>query len=378
VEQLEDRMLPSTFYAATVGDLIADIRAANASGGLNSIVLTAPPTSPYVLTAVDNSTDGPTGLPVTAANDNLTIVGNGDTIQRSTAAGTPYFRLLDVASGGSLTLQNLTVQNGVADGTATRPAAFGGGIYNQGSLILSAVTVQNNYAQGVDGIYTYTAFPELPGFRGYGGWAFGGGIASYGALTIQNGSLIQGNSATGGDGFGFWDSNAGSGGSALGGGVYVGGGAADLTGITLSGNTAQGGKGASSVDAMFASGDGGNAYGGGLCVTGGTVVNLSGSTVSSNQALGGLPDTPSFGGAAYGGGIYLERATVSLRNDTVQNNAARTIFAGSFGGGLYIYADGVGPSTVYLDTFTVAHTINNTAEVDPNIGGFGWPYTLLN
>jgi hypothetical protein len=174
--------------------------------------------------------------------------------------------------------------------------------------------------------------------------------------------------------------------------VYVGGGTADLTGITLAGNTAQGGKGGSSVDAMFASGDGGNAYGGGLCVTGGTVVNLSGSTVSSNQALGGLPaDTPTFfdawptggfGGAAYGGGIYLERATVGLRNDTVQNNAAKggsVYYSGTgFGGGLYIYADGVGPSTVYLDTFTVAHTINNTAEFDPNIGGFGWPYTLLN
>ena len=71
--------------AATVSDLIADINAANTAGGANTITLTAPTTSPYVLTAVNNTTDGATGLPVIAANDNLTIVGNGDTIERSTA-----------------------------------------------------------------------------------------------------------------------------------------------------------------------------------------------------------------------------------------------------------------------------------------------------
>jgi hypothetical protein len=53
----------------------------------------------FTLTAVDNTTDGATGLPVIAANDTLTIVGNGDTIQRSTASGIPAFRLFDVASG---------------------------------------------------------------------------------------------------------------------------------------------------------------------------------------------------------------------------------------------------------------------------------------
>ena len=43
----------------------------------------------------------------------MTIVGNGDTIERSTAASTPDFRLLDVARGGSLTLENLTLQGGM-------------------------------------------------------------------------------------------------------------------------------------------------------------------------------------------------------------------------------------------------------------------------
>src|SRR5262249_3102531 len=95
LEQLEDRTLPSAFTAFTVSDLIADIKAANNAGGTNTIRLTAPTTSPYVLTAVGNSADGPTGLPVISGGgkkvtaDNLTIVGNGDTIERTTASGTP-------------------------------------------------------------------------------------------------------------------------------------------------------------------------------------------------------------------------------------------------------------------------------------------------
>jgi hypothetical protein len=107
MEQLEDRTLPSNFSAATVADLIADINAANQQGGSNTITLVAG--NSFTLTAVDNTTDGATGLPVIAANDNLTIAGNGNTIARSTALGTLAFRLFDVAAGASLTLQNLSL-----------------------------------------------------------------------------------------------------------------------------------------------------------------------------------------------------------------------------------------------------------------------------
>src|SRR6516162_10644088 len=116
VEALEDRMVLSTFYAATASDLIADIKAANLHGGANTIVLTAPTTSPYAVTATDNITDGATVLPVITAGDNLTIFTNngtanpgyGDTID----AG-KHGRLFDVASGASLTLENMTLTNGV-------------------------------------------------------------------------------------------------------------------------------------------------------------------------------------------------------------------------------------------------------------------------
>src|SRR5262249_4435361 len=121
LERLEDRYLPSSYTAATVADLIHDINAANAAAGANTITLAAGTT--FVLSAVDNTTDGATGLPVIAANDNLTIAGNGDTIARSTQNGIPAFRLLDVAAAGSLTLTNLTLQGGLA---------FGGGASAEG------------------------------------------------------------------------------------------------------------------------------------------------------------------------------------------------------------------------------------------------------
>ncbi len=148
LDEADDHILLSTYTAASVSDLIVDINASNKAGGSNTIKLTAPTTSPYVLTVVNNTTDGATGLPVIATNDALTVVGNGDSIERSTASGTANFRLFDVAALGSLTMQNLTLQGGMARGYGV--SAEGGAIYNQGALTLSGVTLQNNIAYGVN------------------------------------------------------------------------------------------------------------------------------------------------------------------------------------------------------------------------------------
>jgi len=48
--------VPSSFTAASVSDLVADINAANAAGGSNTINLVAGTT--FNLTAVDNTSDG--------------------------------------------------------------------------------------------------------------------------------------------------------------------------------------------------------------------------------------------------------------------------------------------------------------------------------
>jgi hypothetical protein len=332
LEKLEERTLPSSYTAASVSALIADINAANKAGGSNTITLTAPTTSPYVLTKVDNSTDGPTGLPVISgggnkgAADNLTIVGNGDTVERE-SSGTPNFRLFDVASGGSLTLQNLTLQGGLAQGSGA--ASEGGAIYNQGTLVLSGVTVQNNTAVGT---YGQNGSKQNPNGTA-GADAYGGGIWSSGALTCENGTLIENNTARGGNG----------------GNAY--------TGILYGGGY------------FLFGGNGGNAFGGGVYIAGGTA-NLTGVTLSGDQALGGwggngpplLAGTPGIDGSAYGGGLCAGSGSVTLCTDTVQGNTAQPGHPGlestgaGYGGGIYIDPS----ASAYLNSFTQANTINNT------------------
>src|SRR5581483_5935615 len=96
LEALEDRTLLSN--PATTGDLITAIQNANTAGGATTITLASHTT--FNFTSADNSTNGTNALPVITAS--ITIVGNGDTIDRT---GTNVFRLFDVASGGSLTLE---------------------------------------------------------------------------------------------------------------------------------------------------------------------------------------------------------------------------------------------------------------------------------
>src|SRR5262249_26210043 len=187
VERLEDRAVPASFTASTVAELIADINGANLTAEADTITLA--PGKTFTLTAVNNGT---TGLPSVAASGGpLTIVGNGDVIERSTTKKTPAFRLIEVAAGASLTLENLTLQGGYLIGGSYDDfygvgAAQGAAVYNAGSLAMTGGTVQNNTAYGGDGGWM-------------GGFAEGGGIYSRGALTVQGGT-IRNNLAVGGQG----------------------------------------------------------------------------------------------------------------------------------------------------------------------------------
>jgi hypothetical protein len=80
--------------------------------------------------------------------------GNNATIKRNSA--TP-FRILEVAPGGDLTLNDITVENGDADhGSAPPPDKFrkgrGGGIYNLGTLKVIKSTISHNNANAGGGI----------------------------------------------------------------------------------------------------------------------------------------------------------------------------------------------------------------------------------
>jgi hypothetical protein len=395
LEQLEDRTVPSNFTAATVSDLIADINLANKFGGSNTITLVAGNT--FTVTAVNNTTNGPNGLPAITANDNLTIKGNGDTIVRSATA--TAFRLFDVASGATLTLENATLKGGLANP--------GGAIYNEGALTLRSVTVTGNSAVGSGyGRASYTDFD-------IGGFGMGGGIYSgHGAsLALEAGTVITNNSAVGSTVPNHSDPYRAAvyvGGNGLGGGVYVdGGGTATLSGVTLSNNTARGGDagdwgGAGEGGALFAQGyaysafpatvtlsncllisnaavggkgkgssNSGGAIGGAVCVSDGATATLTSDTFSSNSAVGG---------SASGGAVYVDTySTATLRQCTISGNSAQ-ISRGSSGiaegGGVFIHS---GAKVVYLDAFTLANTVNDTdsSGTNGNTANIDGSYTLI-
>jgi predicted outer membrane repeat protein len=329
VERLEDRAVLASYSAGNVAELIDSMNAANATPEADTIALVAAAT--YTLTARDNANWGPTGLPTVAAGGDLTIVGNGSTIERSTAA--EKFRLFTVEEGASLTLHNVTLQGGVADYSDRSPwwapaNRTGGAVYSKGALTMSGVTIQNNLAT-----------------------VGGGGVHSAGALTLED-ATIQNNQAAGWDG---WNascfrtcSNATDGGSVSGGGLLVTGGAAQLTSVVIIGNTAQGGNGGHGIrmpkncrncDGGGGGGNGGDAYGGGILIVGGEVT-LRDTVVTGNTAQGGEA------------GRYGDRNGRSV------------------GGGIYVGADAL----LWLDAFTGDNVTRNRARRDVNISG---SFTIL-
>jgi hypothetical protein len=78
----EDYTVACTAKIGDVQDLIAKINSANATGEPDTLSLGA--NCVYDLTAVDNWWYGPNGLPAIASD--ITIEGNGATIQRNTAS----------------------------------------------------------------------------------------------------------------------------------------------------------------------------------------------------------------------------------------------------------------------------------------------------
>jgi hypothetical protein len=246
--------------AGSVSDLINDINAANTGGGSNTITLAAK--TNFTLTAVNNTTDGGNGLPVIAANDDLTIVGNSDSLQRK--SNSPAFRLFDVATGASLTLTNLTVNHGLTSGA-------GGGILNNGTLSVSGCTLSGNSAGGGGGIWN-----------------------AFGTVTVQN-STLSGNSAGG-----------------PGGGIYNEQGGITISGSTLSHNSANVGggifnEGSLDIFGCEVSDNTAKQNGGGIYEYQDGAVVIINSVVCNNHA-------------ALGADLYNDFGGVSIGNSTVCDN----------------------------------------------------------
>lgn len=154
---------------------------------------------------------GPNGLPsVTGA---YAIAGHGATIIRSTAPGTPRFRILHVAESGSLEVADLGFRNGHTpdgvSGTRSIDGVNGGAIYNAGDLVLTRCVVAGNTAGS-----GASSSSDEPGLGGDGGGIFGYGGA--GGKLVLHGTTVSGNTA--GDG-GSGINGGGRGGR--GGGIHV-------------------------------------------------------------------------------------------------------------------------------------------------------------
>lgn len=206
-----------------------------------------------------------TALPLITDTDGLTINGNNSTIRRT--PGSPAFRIMGVAYGASLTLNESTISGGAAAGLA------GGGIVSNGNLTLNHSTISNNQAQD-------------------------GGALSFGGATLSvNHSTISGNSASRGGGMSV---------SAYGGTITV-------TNSTLSGNTAtsQGGGVFAQTSTVTVTdsrieNNRGTFGGGGVTLESGTLT-LTGSTIRNNSGNNG-------------GGLENVNGTATLINSTISSN----------------------------------------------------------
>jgi hypothetical protein len=321
VERLEERWVLATFTANSVAELITAINSANSAAGADTIVLSK---QTYTLTAQDNYWYGPNGLP--AITSDITIEGNGATIERSSAANTPKFRLFYVAgnsvvsptlSPGTLTLKNLTLQGGLAkggDGGSGGGGGLGAGgaLFNHGTVTLNGVLATGNVAQGGSSLN--------PGQINSGG---GGGIGGDGggvtATTVGGG---------GGGGFGGTGGIAGLGGGGGGGGGYFGNGGNGSASV-LNGGTESGGGGGgqtgNGADATTLGGVGGGPNGGAVAPAsngGNGGIGGGGGGASGAGFAGGS-------GGLFGGGGGGGRAT--LGGGTGGNGG----FAGGGGGGGY-------------------------------------------
>jgi hypothetical protein len=289
--------------ASTVRQLIEDINYANQTGG--AITINLAPGAIFALTSVNNNTDGNNGLPVIGGTKgvNLTIIGNGATIERIAVIGRYSivknpFRLFDVAPGASLTLSQVTLKGGSAgailnQGTlnvingstlSDNSGGSGGAIYNSGGTVtVSDSTLSHNHSSSGGGIYN------------------NGGTVTIGHSALSNSALYYGGS------------------------IYNNSGTVTVSDSDVSGNSAR--------------------YGGGLYNNGGTIT-LKDSAVNNNSA--NHYDYPWVGG--YGGGIYNSAGRVVINHCTLTGNTADPGFENWFVVGGGIFNDVQGTVTVGNDS----------------------------
>lgn len=268
-----------------------------------------------------NDLDIPTGTTITISGQGSgnTIIQAGTTADDGTGSvGNGIDRVFHVE--GNLTLNDVTIRNGLVTGNNTGKGVGGGiWVYDSGTATINNSIITGNVAH-----HTGTAF-----FDGYGG-----GINNYNSSVTLNNTDVTNNTATRSGG-GIINLGSGAGQTAT----------LNINGGTLSGNVATDGggidnfgfsSGAANLDMDGTTISANNAYslssirgmgGGARFVQGGSGTanaTITNSTFSGNVA------------SRYGGAISMKEANVTLTitNSTIANNS--NTHAGFGIGGLYI------------------------------------------
>ncbi len=279
-----------------------------------------------------SSAYGPTAYVISGSGVNITIDGSG--APGLTISGSGAIRVFAVTSTASLTLEDLTVSGGLAQGFAGGAGGFsgaggggagmGGAVYDDGgSFTADGVTFTNDMAAGGSGGAARLSNGN-DAVGGGGGLSGAGQVGGTGGLNGGGAGGGHGGGYGGGGGGGFGDDSAGGPGGFGGGG---GGGGA----FTHSGGPGGfgGGNGGNGTFASTGGGGGGGAgLGGGIFSNGGSLT-LVNDTFTGDAAEGGLggsgnPGSASSNGFGYGGAVFAVNGTLNATFDTFSGNTAVT------------------------------------------------------
>jgi fibronectin-binding autotransporter adhesin len=377
MEPLEDRRLLAAYYLThsnddmSVGSLRWAITEANANPGadtIDTIELQGSTSIPHDINLTLNGTALPT------ITDDLAIIGHtgsGFEIGRLIVSGNDLSRVLAINSGVTVSLSGLTITNGNAasgnggaihnQGTLSlfnttileSEAVSGGGIYSTGALNITGSNISDNRANRGGGVFqtgpTLNVTDSVLGGNHAGpanGVAQGGGIFVLGGTTTLERTVVQFNTAIGGNGTPGLAGFAGEGG-----GLYMENTSVMLVDTTIRSNEARGGNG-------------------GAGATGSTGTNAPPVPVGAEGGRGGDAGNGAAGGQGAGGGVYLVNAFATSLRSTISENLA-TGGAGGAGGQGGTGGMGSAGRNAVPDTFGASVLIHATPGGRGGEGGSG-------
>jgi len=357
LECLEHRLVPANFTVMNTNDAGAgSLRQAvldlnNSQDATNNVNF-----GPGAMGAITLTTQ----LPAIDKNVSINGPGQGVTIARSQAQGTPNFGILTINANKTVTISGLTIAQGL-----NSPAGLGGGIKNLGTLTLTNVALRDNQAAVGGGIYNTGTLTVTNCMITNNRAGDGGGMSSAGGTVTITNTSISGNSTSVGAGGGILVESTTmtiTGAMIIGNSaVWRGGGISnELTGVlTIAGSTTITGNRLSTSD------------GGGISNIGTLTVSTNGTTsvtLTNNTATGHYGGaihnsgtatitaaTISSNGARAGAGIEND-GTLTISRSTISNNTATAFGGGFFNSGTQTVTN----STISWNRAPIGAGIHNT------------------